>query len=241
MRSEQTDAFEVFSYADTAPVVVSCEHGSARLPPDYAWPEEDAWLVGTHWSYDIGAADLARELAEVLYANAVISRFSRLLVDPNRELSSATLFRAAAEGRLVHLNASVDAPERERRIARYYQPYHDRLDAEVASNPGAMVLSMHSFTPLYEGQSRTLEVGVLFDVDEDLGVHFARRLGEQGYEVRLNEPYSGRNGLMYCPQHHATRHGRKAVEFEVRQDLAGSPPWRERFLAHLARAAREVA
>jgi len=66
------------------PIILTCEHASERMPEPFRFPEEDAWLVGTHWAYDLGAADLTRELADAIGAAAVLSRFSRLLIDPNR-------------------------------------------------------------------------------------------------------------------------------------------------------------
>ena len=229
-RTELEDAYEVLEVAGgEAPVVLSCEHASVRLPEGWAWPREDAWLVGTHWSYDIGAAELTWDCAKALGALAVLSRFSRLLCDPNRDLDSATLFRAHAEGRDVTLNGAIDDAERGRRLAACYTPYHARFDAAVAARPGATLLSVHTFTPIYDGQARDLEVGVLFDLDEGLAQAIAASLSAAGVKAVLNEPYSGQAGMMFAAQRHAERHERRAVELEVRQDLAGSPAWRGRF------------
>lgn len=235
--TERTAAYEVWDApGGTAPVVVSCEHASAELPDGWSWPEEDRWLLGTHWSYDIGAADLARDLAAALGCPAVLAGFSRLLIDPNRDLDKPTLYRLTAEGRPIHLNAGLTDAERARRLDTLYRPYHRRLSEAVAARPGALLVAMHTFTPVYEGEARHLEVGVLFDHDEALGVHIADALAAGGLHVRLNEPYSGRHGMMFAAQSHADAHGRAAVELEVRQDLAGSPPWRRRFTGALARA-----
>jgi predicted N-formylglutamate amidohydrolase len=95
---------------------------------------------------------------------------------------------------------------------------------------------MHSFTPVWAGHARTVEVGVLYDHDEAPGAVLAKHLADAGFVVRLNEPYSGRGGFMFCAQSHTTKHGRKALELEVRQDLAASPPWRARFVRALAQA-----
>lgn len=238
---EREDAYEILSVANgEGPLVLSCEHASVRLPSGYAWAPDDDWLVGTHWSYDIGAAELTADLCEVLGAPAVLSRFSRLLCDPNRGLDSPTLFRLSAEGRPVALNHRIDGAERIDRIERFYQPFHARLDEAVADRHGATVLSVHTFTPIYEGEARMVEVGVLFDREEALAARIAQSLGQAGLRARLNEPYSGRHGMMYSAQHHADNHGRKAVELEVRQDLAGSPAWRRRFAEILKRTLEDL-
>lgn len=200
-------------------VVLCCEHASNALPAGWDWPEADLRLVGMHWAVDLGIADLTRALALRLGAPAVLARFSRLLIDANRPLDSDTLIRTVADGLPILLNNDLSFDDRQRRIDGWYRPYHEALDATVAAHPGAVVLAMHSFTPLYEGQPRAVEVGVLFDEDEALAHTAYQALLGHGYDVRLEEPWSGRGGFMFSPQSHARRHGRKALELELRQDL----------------------
>lgn len=218
------------------PLLLSCEHASNRLPEGWAWPEADAWLVGEHWAWDPGAATLTRALAAELGAPAVLSRFSRLLVDPNRPLDSDTLFRGVADGRAVALNASVSEADAAARVARCYTPYHAAFDAMVAAHPGVPLLSMHTYTPSYEGQRRDVQLGVLFDDDEPWALRWFEALRGCGYDVRLNEPWSGRKGLMYAAQRHARQHGRLSVEIEVRNDLAQDPAEAARIVALIVAA-----
>lgn len=201
------------------PLVLSCEHASNELPAPWRWPDADARLVDDHWAWDPGAAALTTALAARLGVPAVLAGFTRLLVDPNRPLDSETLFRTHADGEPVRINAAIDDAERERRISGWYQPYHQAFDDMVVAHPGFDVLSLHSFTPVYEGDVREVQLGVLWDADVALGETFLRHLADTHDGVRANEPYSGRNGLMYSPQHHATQRGRRAVELEVRNDL----------------------
>lgn len=215
----------------SAEVLLSCEHASARLPAPWRWPEEDRWLLGTHWSHDLGAEDLTRELAERLGAVAVLSRFTRLVADPNRPVDSPTLFLARAEGREVALNR--DLSDRERRLA-YWQAYHDALAAQVAASDAPIVFAIHSFTPVYEGARRDFELGVLFDEEEVLAERLARHLAAAGFSTRLNEPYSGKAGLIFAAHRHASARGRSALEIEVRQDLAVDPAVRGRLVDALA-------
>lgn len=124
------DAVMVVPARGGAPVLLSCEHASERLPAPWRWPAEDRWLAGTHWSHDLGAAPLTLALAERLGAGAVLSRFTRLLADPNRPEDSPTLFLARAEGREIALNRAL--ADRTHRLA-YWRAYHDALDAAVAA------------------------------------------------------------------------------------------------------------
>jgi len=232
--------FEHEAYEETlghpsAPLVLSCEHASARLPSPYSWPAEDAWLVGTHWSYDLGARALTLELSAVLHASAVLSRFSRLLVDPNRGLSQPDLFRAAAEGKAIRLTQDLDGAQRALRIERYYTPFHSALDQALARCAAPLLLSIHSFTPNYEGEVRDVEIGVLFNREEEHARALSHELASDFGGVRENEPWSGKGGLIYSAETHAERFGRVALELEVRQDRLEDSSFRARLVPVLAR------
>lgn len=217
-------------------VVLTCEHASVAVPEPWAWPQADRWLVGTHWSYDLGAEELTTELAAHAGWAAVLAGFSRLLIDPNRDLHAPTLFRTHADGRVVHLNAGLSPAERERRIERLWRPYQQTTTQVVADSVAPLVCSLHTFAPVYEGQRREVEVGVLFNRQESMARQVAGLLLDAGYRVRLNEPWSGRDELMFGPEQCAHASGRLALEIEVRQDLATDPSWRERFVPTLYRA-----
>ncbi len=227
------DAVEVIDGGPTSPVVVTCEHAARRLPERWGWSTDDHWLVDTHWAYDIGAATLAREVATLLAAPVVLARFSRLLIDPNRPLGSETLIRQEAEGRGIHLNLAVDAHDHAWRLA-YWEAYHRAVDRAAAAPAAEVIFAVHSFTPRYEGSARNFEIGVLFDEDEALAHELADALGAFA-DTRLNEPYSGKQGLIYAADRHARAHGRKAVEIEVRQDRILEPAFRARIAAAVRR------
>jgi len=224
--SDEHDAVEIL--AGRGPVVLTCEHASVRMPEPWAWPDADRWLVGTHWSYDLGIAELVRALASQTGWPAVLSRFTRLLADPNREEDHPDVFRDTADDQTIHLNAGLSDAERERRLATLWRPYHAAVDRVVAATPGAAVVSMHSFTPVYQGHRRQLEVGVLFDRDEALARAIARDLSDAGLHVRLNEPWSGKDGLVYAPERHGKAHDRASIELEFRQDLLMDDAWTDR-------------
>lgn len=213
-------------------LVLTCEHASSELPEPWTWPKADRWLIDTHWASDIGAAAFTRRVAGLMNAPAALSRFSRLLIDPNRPLDSDTLFRSTADGRTIHLNASLLQSDRQRRIDGFYAPYHRAVRAMVEKSRGDTVFAIHSFTDNYEGDRRTLEVGVLFDDDEEPAYRLVRHLEGAGFHVLPNEPWSGKAGLAYSAVRHARELGRCALEIEVRQDLIVD----EAFAARLAEA-----
>jgi predicted N-formylglutamate amidohydrolase len=164
----------------------------------------------------------------------VLSRVSRLLVDANRPEDSPTLFREHAEGEPIELNTiHLDDAGRRERIERFSRPYHSAVDEEVGASRAPIVLAMHTFTPLYEGTPRTLEIGVLFDDAEPLAERVLEALRRRGLRAEPNEPYSGKEGLMYAVDRHARAHRRQALELEVRQDLAVDPAFRADLVALL--------
>jgi predicted N-formylglutamate amidohydrolase len=231
VRSRVDEHVEVVCAGDgRAGALFTCEHASERLPEPWRWTPDDEWIRGTHWAYDLGAAELARELARELDAVAVLSRFSRLLADPNRPEHSPDLCRASAEGRAIRLNAAIDSTERERRLTPW-RAYHDAVDLAVAGSTAPIVFAVHTFTPVYEGAPREVEVGVLFDEETALADRLHSAVAAAGFRVAMNEPYSGKLGLMYAVDRHARRHGRRPIELELRQDLAMNHEARSRIVA----------
>jgi predicted N-formylglutamate amidohydrolase len=206
--------------------VFTCEHASNELP-EWTLDPQDAPLVADHWGWDIGAADLTRALVELTGSCAVLSRFSRLVCDPNRDPGEPSFILAEIDGQVLALNARVDAAERLRRQQRYFDPYHDAIDHAIDARKrvgtAVHLCSIHSFTPVYLGRRRAMEIGVLFDDHDAHAWRLQGALAEQGFETALNAPYSGRDGLTYA----ARRHGRKSelvyLELEVRQDLIDTP------------------
>lgn len=194
-----------------------------------------------HWASDLGAADLSRELAEELGTSAVLSRFSRLLVDPNRSGSSPTLFRMRCDGAEVALNRGLTDAKRRDRLERLYEPFHEAVAGEMRRTPRRLVFSIHSFTPEYEGELRAVQIGVLFDRAAEAAATLQQGLeASLGMPVAQNEPWSGLNGLMYSAQTHADAYDAIALELEVRQDLLVQKSFRDRLRPVLAARLREL-
>lgn len=231
--SEPGDAYEFVPGNEGGRTFLTCEHASARIPSPWSLSGPDERLLGTHWACDLGAAELTRDLARVLGAPAVLATCSRLIVDVNRPEDSDTLFREYADDVTIALNANIDANERDTRLRRFYHPYHQAIDRYLEPTACEIVFAVHSFTPLYEGNPRAMEIGVLFDLELELADATARALRDAGFVVAMNEPYSGRDGLMYSAEWHAARFQRRPIEIEVRQDIADDPNGRERVVRAL--------
>ena len=221
------------------PFVFTCEHAANELSEWEPLDAERATLA-THWGWDIGAAELTRALARRTASCAVLSRFSRLVCDPNRDPDEPSFVLDAVDGVALSWNRAVDAAERRRRQSHYFDPYHDAIDQALlrrrAVGTPFRLCSIHSFTPVYLGQSRPMEVGVLFDAWDEHAWRLEGALAAQGFAAVLNAPYSGYDGLIYAASRHGRAHGLVYLELEVRQDLIDAPAKAEAVAERIARA-----
>ena len=94
------------------PLILLCDHASNAVPAEYGDLGIAPAQFARHIAYDIGARDLTLGLAARLNAPAVLSRFSRLLIDPNRGLDDPTLIMRISDGAVVPGNRHVDEVER---------------------------------------------------------------------------------------------------------------------------------
>jgi predicted N-formylglutamate amidohydrolase len=236
-----TDAAEVLPGGHrNSPLFLTCEHASNRVPPPLrASTEDDPWLR-THWAWDIGAAQVTRALAQVTGSPAVLSRFSRLVCDPNRLPTDHTWIRDRVEGHPISFNAGLTSAERRRRLVSYHHAFHqtlgDAIAARMLEERPPWLLSIHSFTARYQGERRAMDIGVLFDDYVAPAVELARRLRSGGLETALNEPYSGLRGLIYSANRHGRCFGLPYLELEIRNDLIDTPEGVERITGSLLAA-----
>jgi predicted N-formylglutamate amidohydrolase len=213
-------AFRVRPGAPAAPFVFTCEHASADVPEHYAGLGLGARDLVDHVAWDIGAAALARALAVAFDAPLVESACSRLVIDCNRDLHDHDLIVTETHGVVVPGNENLAEAERAARIAEWHRPYHDAIDAMLATRaPETILVSIHSFTPELRGKKRELEVGVLYDDHVPLAERLVEGIAATGLVVRHNEPYSGMDGLIYSAREHGVRHGLRYVELEVNNGL----------------------
>ncbi len=155
--------------------------------------------------------------------------FPRLLVDANRAEGHPDLFRPVADGELVMINQGLSPSERELRM-RYHRPFHQAVDTALLDCRAPLLFSVHSFTPVYEGTIRNVELGSSYDDQEEHAFALGAALARELPNVAYNEPWSGKDGLIYSAETHSRRNHRVALEIEVRQDLAVDPTYRARLI-----------
>jgi predicted N-formylglutamate amidohydrolase len=208
-------------------LLILADHATNFIPPEYGDLGLSKAALQRHIACDIGVGPLARDLAERFRAPAVLTTFSRLLIDPNRGEDDPTLIMRLSDGTIVPGNLDVDAGEREWRLNRFYRPYHaavERLiDAMLATGQVPAILSIHSYTPVWKGEKRPWHAGILWDRDPRFSRALLKRLrAEHGLRVGDNEPYSGalKHDSMY---RHGSGRGLAHALLEVRNDLIEKP------------------
>lgn len=223
---EEAEAYEIIAGKADSGLLVLCDHATPNIPPEYADLGLCATQLSRHIAYDIGAADASRQIAGEFGCPAVLSRFSRLLIDPNRGEDDPTLVMRIADGALVPGNARIGDDEIEARIARFYRPYDDAIARTIAAmratgkNP--VILAMHSFTPEMKGRKRPWHITVIWDFDPRLNVTLLETLArEPDLVVGDNEPYQGgyRGDTL---DRHVIGAGLAHALVEIRQDLIGT-------------------
>ncbi len=228
------DAFEIIGADRPGRWLVACDHATNHVPDwvhggDLGLTPAD---MDRHIAYDIGAAGVTRHLATLLDSPAILSRFSRLVVDPNRGEDDPTIMMRLYDGTIIPGNRHADEAERAERIRRLYHPYHAAYADLATHMDNPVICAVHSFTPRLQGRHpRPWEVGILYADDDRLAQPFLAACRAQGWCVGDNEPYAG-----HLPgdavDRHALQHGRPNVLIELRHDLiadtAGQILWAER-------------
>jgi predicted N-formylglutamate amidohydrolase len=234
-----TDSYEVIPGRRDAGLLLLCDHAVNAIPREYGSLGMPADQLERHIAYDIGAATVTRHVARMLSVPAISTRFSRLLIDPNRGLDDPTLIMRISDGAVVPGNRHLDATERDRRVSRFYGPYHLRIDNMIESCVAAgvppVLLSIHSFTEGWKGAPRPWHAAILWDRDYRFSVPLLEALrADNGILVGENEPYDGKLAGD-CMWQHGTRRGLAHTIIEVRQDLIRTPDgqlaWAERIAA----------
>lgn len=219
-------------------LILLCDHAGKAFPPGYGTLGLAPEALERHIAYDIGAAGVTRHVSEALGAPALLYRYSRLLIDPNRGPDDPTLVMRISDGEIVPGNQHVDAGEIAQRLALYYEPYHRRIaetiDRALDDGKPPVLLSVHSFTESWKGVARPWHASILWDKDPRFAHALFQALdADPDIVAGENVPYSGqlRGDTMY---RHGTCRGLAHALIEIRQDLIRDPAGQRAWGARLA-------
>ena len=243
----EEDSYRVLSGRADRGLIIICDHAGNAVPREYGTLGLPAPQFDRHIAYDIGVAPIVAGLSAKLGAPAVMTRYSRLLIDPNRGRDDPTLIMRLSDGAVIPGNRKLDAAERDKRMRLYYEPYHRAIGAVIdqclAAGVTPMLLSIHSFTESWKQFSRPWHVGILWEKDARLAKPLLDAFFAEGdLIVGENEPYAGQLEGDCLWQHGAQRGLANAI-VEIRQDLirdpAGQAGWSERLCRIVDKLLRE--
>jgi predicted N-formylglutamate amidohydrolase len=249
LAEEASESVTVTNRGGRSPFVLVCDHASNTLPPEFGTLGLAASDLDRHIAWDPGAAPVALRMAEALDAVLIASRVSRLVIDCNRPLDASDLIPAVSETTAIPGNQALSASARARRIALAYDPFHaaieDVVSRRVAAKQETMLVSIHSFTPVYKGVSRPWHIGIIHDADRRLAAPLIGALSAlRSVTVGVNEPYSPADRVYFTLERHARSRGLPCAMIEIRNDEisapAGQRKWADLLSGLLARSASEA-
>ncbi len=236
--------FTVHRAHSDSPFVLIADHAGQRIPArlgDLGLAQAE---LDRHIGWDIGIAGLAARLSEKLDAFAILQTYSRLVIDCNRPLEAPGSIVAVSDGTAIPGNEGLDDDAKTARALEIFAPYHARITQELDGRserpPAPVLISLHSFTPVFAEFVRPWHAGVLYHRDARLAHALRDALrAEPGLVVGDNEPYAVSDTSDFAVPVHGEQRGLLHVELEVRQDLiadaAGQEEWAERLARILPR------
>jgi predicted N-formylglutamate amidohydrolase len=228
---------------------LTADHAGRAIPRRLGMLGLTAGDLARHIAWDIGIAAVTERLSALLDATAVLQTYSRLVIDCNRDPSWPTAMPEISETTPIPGNQDLSQADRASRVAAVFAPYHARiaalLDAREAARRRTVLVAMHSFTPVFKGERRDMQVGVLYNRDPRLALVLLDLLREEGdLVVGDNAPYAITGTSDYGIPTHGEKRGLPHVEIEIRQDLiegaAGQNEWADRLARLLPLAAERM-
>ena len=236
---------EVYRPQGHSRILIVCDHAGLRVPRalrDLGIPRSE---LERHIGWDVGIAGVVRGMADALDATAILQPYSRLVIDCNRKPGAAASIPVISENTEIPGNDRLVAEEIAARQTDIFQPYHARitaeLDARAAAGIHTMLVSMHSFTPVYKGVARPWHVGTLYNRHAWLaGIVFDLLREDRALTVGNNEPYMVSDEVDYTIPVHGEQRNLPHVGIEIRQDLIGSEAGQREWAARMARVFRQA-
>jgi predicted N-formylglutamate amidohydrolase len=218
------DVVEVRNPAGDGSFMIVCEHASNSIPASYAGLGLVEAALESHIAWDPGALAVAETMSSQLDSPLIAQRFSRLLYDCNRPPSSQAAVPALSEVYPIPGNAGLSTTDRQARVDRFYTPFQDTLtdclDQRIKAGFAPVIVTVHSFTPVYKGNRRAVELGILHDTDSRLADALLEATKDRaGLVIRRNEPYGAADGVTHTLIEHGVSRGLLNVMVEIRNNL----------------------
>jgi predicted N-formylglutamate amidohydrolase len=243
LSADEAPPYSVLNPGAGSPLLLVGDHAGRDIPRRLRGLGLPPGALDGHIAWDIGAGALGEALAARLGAAFVRQRYSRLVIDCNRDPGRPDAMPEISDRVRVPGNVGLDAPARAARVREIFEPYHARIAAELDGRTrSTVVVSVHSFTPVLAGAARPWRFGVLHLGGSPFSTAMLARLqaafGED--QVGDNQPYS-MDGTDFTVPRHAVARGLDYLELEVRQDLIGDAAGQAEVAARIAPMLAETA
>jgi len=219
----------ILENADAAgPFLFVCEHAAAAIPKRWGDLGLSAEQRAAHIAWDPGALGVARGLAERLNGVLIHAPVSRLVYDCNRAPDMAGAMPAKSEIHDIPGNAALTPEERLARTEAVYLPWvnglHGLIARRIALGLRPVIITVHSFTPVYFGKPRRVEFGIIHDADPALAAAIHSQARKQTrLNAEMNSPYSAADDVTHTLRLHAIPYGLPNAMLEIRNDLIATP------------------
>jgi predicted N-formylglutamate amidohydrolase len=231
--------------AGSSPFLLTCDHYGRLIPQalgDLGLPHGE---LTRHIAWDIGIAGVAEALAKHLDAHLIAQRYSRLVIDCNRPPEAPSSIPAISEVTTIPGNEGLAQDAAEARRVQIFDPYHCRIaeviDRRLRDRVPTVLVSLHSFTPVYAGVARPWHIGTLYHRDTRLPPLLLERLRrEPDLVVGDNEPYAVSDETDYTIPVHGEARGLMNSGIEIRQNLIGDQAGEKQWAERLARIFGEI-
>lgn len=233
--------FRLVNPCGRSPILLTCDHASHVIPASLGTLGVRRRDLTRHIGWDPGAAAVTLRLSKRFDATAILSGFSRLVIDCNRRPRSVQSILTISDGTPIPGNMNITAADVDRRIDDLFNPYHraisSALDRMLKGGTTPVYVAIHSFTSRLNGCSRPWHFGVLWDQDARIARPLIEALrATSGVMVGDNEPYSARDHFDFSQEFHASSAGLPSALVEIRSDLVRSEEGAELYSEILANA-----
>ena len=224
MTNDRTIIFEDISQIvnpnGSSAVVLVCEHATHFIPDVFHSLSLSAQDCKSHVAWDPGAAEVSNRLSQLFDAVLVQGVVSRLVYDCNRPPSASSAMPERSEVIDIPGNHGLSIVDKAARVQKYYEPFRTCLADVILKTDNPIIVTIHSFTPTYNGKKRDVEIGILHDSDTRLANALLRSAADHmACIVQRNVPYGPEHGVTHTLIEHAIPAGHLNVMFEIRNDL----------------------
>lgn len=241
LQTDKGDAAIIMGNDRPSRYVVVCEHAGLCLPVGVGNLGLSTAELNSHIAWDPGASAVAQKLAELLDGPAILQRYSRLVYDCNRPPSSLDAMRDLSENTQISGNRNLSEFEKHWRTQNIYNSFHRAVSQQLQARKAAILITIHSFTPIYKGIPRDVDVGILHDTDTRLADAMLKTASfAKGVLVKRNEPYGPKDGVTHTLQLHGIKHQIPNVMIEIKNNLIADQKSQLQYASILAQSIKNA-